>query len=159
MGRVSAPFGVKGWVRVQLYAESAENLVPHEFWWLGSGSEWRPYQVTRAERRGAALVAKLEGCDDRDAAAALRGREIAVARDELPQTGANEWYWTDLIGLEVKNAAGEVLGRLTRILRTGANDVLVVEGERERLIPFIEDVVREVDLAAGAIRVEWSADY
>ena len=89
----------------------------------------------------------------------MRGQDVAVSRDDLPQAGANEWYWTDLIGLAVVNTAGDELGRVARIVRTGANDVLVVEGERERLIPFIEDVVREVDLAAGVVRVDWSADF
>ena len=105
------------------------------------------------------MVAKLKGCEDRDAAARLRGREIAVLRDDMPRPAANEWYWADLIGLKVVNVAGEDLGRLARIVETGSNDVLVVEGERERLIPFIEEVVREVDLAAGVMRLDWRADY
>ena len=159
MGRVSAPFGVSGWVRIQPYTESAESLAAYRTWWLGSGSEWKAYRVARAQAQGAVIVAKFDGCDDRDAAAALRGQDVAVSRDDLPQAGVNEWYWTDLIGLAVVNTAGDELGRVARIVRTGANDVLVVEGERERLIPFIEDVVREVDLAAGVVRVDWSADF
>ena len=159
MGRVSAPFGVSGWVRIQPYTESAESLAAYRTWWLGSGSEWTASRVARAQAQGTVIVAKFEGCDDRDAAAALRGQDVAVSRDDLPQAGVNEWYWTDLIGLAVVNTAGDELGRVARIVRTGANDVLVVEGERERLIPFIEDVVREVDLAAGVVRVDWSADF
>ena len=159
MGRVSAPFGVAGWIRVQPYTELSESLLSYRTWWLGSGSEWKEHRVARAQVRGPELIAKLEGCDDRDTAAGLRGDEVAVQRAELPATAAKEWYWADLIGLRVVNAAGDELGRLTRILRTGANDVLVVEGARERLIPFIEDVIREVDLSAGVILVDWSADY
>lgn len=159
MGRVSAPFGVTGWIKVEPYTESAEGLLAFPTWWLGRTSEWAPYRVERAEARGSAVVAKLAGCDDRDAAARLRGQEIAVRRSELPGTAANEWYWADLIGLAVVNGAGEPLGRLTRILRTGANDVLVVAGERERLIPFVEEVIRAVDLDSGVIRVDWGADY
>jgi 16S rRNA processing protein RimM len=105
------------------------------------------------------LVAKLAGCDDRDAAAAYRGKQVAIPRDAFPQAGANEFYWTDLVGLHVVNEQGEDLGEVREVLETGANDVLVVQGERERLVPFTELVVREVDVAGRVIRVEWSSDF
>ena len=159
MGRVLAPFGVTGWIRIQSFAAAAENLLAYPTWWLGRESEWRKYRVAGSRVQGHAVVAKLEGCDDRDAAARLRGQEVAVLRDELPKPGTNEYYWTDLIGLNVVNTAGMDFGRLARIVQTGANDVLVVEGARERLIPFLADVIREVDPAAGVIRVDWDADY
>lgn len=159
MGRVSAPFGVTGWIRVQPFAAAAENLLSYPAWWLGRESEWRQYRVADSRVQGHTVVAKLEGCDDRDAAARLRGHEIAVLRDELPKPGANEYYWIDLIGLNVVNTAGKDFGRVARILQTGANDVLVVEGARERLIPFIASVIREVDPPSGVIRVDWDADY
>jgi 16S rRNA processing protein RimM len=159
MGRVSAPFGVTGWIRVQSFAAAAENLLDYPMWWLGRESEWRQYRVADSRVQGHTVVAKLEGCDNRDAAAGLRGYEVAVPRDELPQAGADEYYWIDLIGLNVVNTAGKDFGRVARILQTGANDVLVVEGTRERLIPFIASVIREVDPPSGVIRVDWDADY
>jgi 16S rRNA processing protein RimM len=159
MGRVSAPFGVTGWIRVQPFTESLEGLLAYRAWWVGGGARWKRYQVTNARVQGEAVIAQLAGCEDRDAAAALRGQEVAVSREELPQPAANEWYWSDLIGLRVINLAGEDLGVIARMLRTGANDVLVVEAERERLVPFIAGVVKEVDLAAGVMRVDWSAEY
>jgi 16S rRNA processing protein RimM len=82
-----------------------------------------------------------------------------VPREALPRARSGEYYWADLIGLAVVNESAQALGRITSILQTGANDVLVVGGERERLIPFIAEVIRDVDLAAGVVRVEWSADY
>ena len=109
--------------------------------------------------QGRTLVARLEGHDDRDAAAALRGTSVAVPRAALPRTQSGEYYWADLIGLAVVNGSAQGLGRITGVLQTGANDVLVVAGERERLIPFIAEVIRDVDLAAGVLRVEWGADY
>ena len=159
MGRIVAPFGVVGWLRVQSYTASLDSLLAYNAWWVGKDTQWRQYVVeeTRVQKR--ALIVKLRGCDDRDSAARLRGSDIAVARNELPHTAANEWYWTDLIGLRAATLAGTELGQVVRILQTGSNDVLVVQGERERLIPFIEKVVREVDLAAGIIRVDWSAEY
>lgn len=159
MGRIGAPFGVAGWIRVQTYTASVESLLSYRTWFVASERQWQAHEVQAARVTGRALVAKLKGCGDRDTAARLRGREIAVLRDDMPHPASNEWYWADLIGLKVVNVAGEDLGRLARIVETGSNDVLVVEGERERLIPFIEEVVREVDLAAGVMRLDWRADY
>jgi 16S rRNA processing protein RimM len=89
----------------------------------------------------------------------LRGRQVAVPRTELPATGEDEYYWTDLIGLAAVTLDGAKLGIVVRILETGANDVLVVRGERERLVPFVATVVREVDFARGVIRLDWGVDY
>lgn len=160
MGRIAAPFGVKGWVKVQPLTAQPRNLLDYAVWWVGRGGEWQEHRVAAARVQAAdAVVAQLAGCEDRDAAAAFRGCSIAVPRSALPRTGASEYYWADLIGLVVVTGNEQRLGRITGILRTGANDVLVVEGERERLIPFIADVIREVDPAAGVVRVNWAADY
>ena len=159
MGRISAPFGVKGWVKVQPNTAAAQNLLAYKTWWVEDGDGRRSVSVAQARVHGRAVIAKLDGCDDRDAAAALRGRTVAVPRDALPDARAGEYYWADLIGLAVENQSAQSLGRVTGILQTGANDVLVVAGERERLIPFIAAVVREVDLPAGVMRVDWGADY
>ncbi|MDP3686464.1 MAG: ribosome maturation factor RimM, partial [Sulfurimicrobium sp.] len=89
----------------------------------------------------------------------LRGCEIAVPRDALPEPAENEYYWSDLIGLCVFNTEQQDLGKVSGLLETGANDVLVVQGDRERLIPFVPQVIQEVDLSAGTIRVEWGLDW
>lgn len=159
LGRVAAPYGVKGWVRVHPLTTVAENLLRYRSWWLGNSERWEEQEVTQSRVHGAAILAQLAGCEDRDTAAALRGKRVAVPRSALPAAGENEYYWTDLLGLKVANVPGEELGVVVRILETGANDVLVVSGERERLIPFIAEVLREVDLANGIIRVDWGADY
>ena len=159
MGRISAPFGVKGWVKVQPNTAASHSLLAYQTWWVGSEGGWRETAVAEARVHGRMVVASLEGCDDRDAAVALRGQSVAVPRAALPGTKSGEYYWADLIGLAVVNASAQALGRITGVLRTGANDVLVVAGQRERLIPFIAEVIRDVDLAAGVMRVEWDADY
>jgi 16S rRNA processing protein RimM len=115
--------------------------------------------VAQARSHGSAIVAQFAGCGGREAAYALRGMQIAVPRSALPDTRDNEFYWIDLIGLTAVNAAGEELGTVVRILETGANDVLVVQGRSECLVPFIAAVVDTVDLAKGVIRVDWSAEY
>ena len=159
MGRIAAPFGVKGWIRVQPDTAADRNLLEYKAWWVGRDGDWREHAVAEAKVHGRSVVARLAGCEDRDAAAALGGGLVAVAREALPRTQSGEYYWVDLVGLKVLNMAAQDLGRVERILRTGANDVLVVQGERERLIPFIAQVIREVDQDAGVIRVDWGADY
>lgn len=159
MGRIAAPFGVKGWVKVQPETEGPGSLLAYKTWWLRRDGDWHEAAVAEAKVQGAMLAARLEGYVDRDAAAALRGASVAVPRSQLPKAGSGEYYWADLLGLRVVNAESQELGRIEQILQTGANDVLVVRGDRERLVPFIADVIREVDTPAGVVRVEWGADY
>lgn len=160
MGRVSAPYGVKGWLRVHAYTESPENLLDYTPWYLADGDEWRETQLLEGRPHGKGLVVKLAGCSDRDAAAAMSGKDIAIFRSQLPDTGNNEYYWNDLIGLLVRTVDGTVLGRVDHLLETGANDVLVVRDDRELLVPFVlGEVVRSVDLEAGIIHVDWDPDF
>jgi 16S rRNA processing protein RimM len=161
MGRVSAPFGVKGWIKVQPFTSTIDSLAAYKRWWLGSNGNWQEHAVERAQAQGRTLVAKLEACDDRNLAVMHRGKQVAVPREALPQVAANEFYWADLVGLRVISDDSLDFGEVIRILETGANEVLVVQGDggQERLIPFIANVVRKVDLAAGVIRVDWGLDY
>lgn len=159
MGRVTAAHGVRGWIRVRAFTESAAGLGDYPRWWLGGEGAWVAWNVEAVEAHRHGLLAKLRGCDDRDAATALAKVEIAVPRALFPRTADDEFYWDDLIGLAVSNGAGEALGTVTSLMETGANDVLVVRGERERLIPFVAPVVLEVDLAGAKLKVDWAADY
>lgn len=159
MGRIVGPFGVKGWIKLQPITDEPASLLDYECWWIGDGDGWKAATVEKSQVHGQEVVAKLAGCDDRDAAALYRGRNIAIARSAFPAAGENEFYWADLVGLKVVNREGVDLGTVSRIFETGANDVLVVEGDRERLIPFTEQVVQEVDLAGRLMRVDWGADY
>ena len=160
MGRITAPFGVKGWVKVQPLTAAAKNLLDYPRWWVGRGADWQEYEIAEARVQSATIVvARLAGCEEREAAARFRGSEVAVLRSQLPKTRPDEYYWADLLGLTVVNEEARELGSIAGILQTGANDVLVVQGERERLIPFIASVIREVDAGAGVVRVDWSAEY
>jgi 16S rRNA processing protein RimM len=159
MGRITAPFGIKGWVKVHPFTAAAKNLLGYPRWWVLRGAEWQEHEVAEARAQMEMVAARLAGCEDRDAAAGFRGAEIAVPRSELPQTQPEEHYWADLMGLAVVNGESQELGSIVGILQTGANDVLVVQGSRERLVPFIAEVIREVDRAAGIVRVDWSAEY
>jgi 16S rRNA processing protein RimM len=163
MGRIVGPFGVKGWLKLQPLTAAPRNLLGYGAWWVEGDAGWKRCAVEKAEVHGENVVAKFEGCDDRDEAARYRGLEVSVPRSEFPQAGENEFYWADLIGLKVVNEAGEDLGTVSRVFETGANDVLVVEAANEnageRLIPFVAEVVKAVDLAVRVIRVDWGSDY
>jgi 16S rRNA processing protein RimM len=167
MGRVTAPFGVKGWVKIYALTAQPGNLRSYPVWWMRSDGDWREVQVVAAKVHGNLLVAQLAGIDSRESAAALKGFEIGVPREQLPDAASDEFYWADLIGLKVVNAEKIELGRVVRIVQTGANDVLVVaedgggqHGDTEEiLIPFIADAIKKVDVAAGVIAVDWGRDY
>jgi 16S rRNA processing protein RimM len=159
MARVAGPFGVKGWVKLQVFTERVDGLLDYPVWWIGQDGSWEPVEVQQGAAHGAALVARLKGIDDREQAAVLRGRDVAVPRAELPRNEEGEYYWTDLEGLRVGNLQGEALGVVSGLLETGASQVLVVQGERERLIPFVSAVVKSVDLARGELVVDWGADF
>jgi 16S rRNA processing protein RimM len=159
MARVAGPFGVKGWVKLQVFTERVDGLLDYPVWWIGQDGGWEPVEVEQGAAHGAALVARLKGIDDREQAAVLRGRDVAVPRAELPPNEEGEYYWTDLEGLRVGNLQGEALGMVTGLLETGASQVLVVQSERERLIPFVSAVVKSVDLARGELVVDWGADF
>ena len=159
LGRVSGVFGVKGWLKVHSYTEPRDNIARFGVWTLRLNGGERLFEVAEGQGHGGNVVAKLHGIDDPEQAREWVGAEIVVERERLPKAGADEFYWTDLEGLEVRTTAGIALGRVDHLLATGANDVLVVRGAAERLIPFVVGaVVKQVDLAAGRIVVDWSPD-
>jgi 16S rRNA processing protein RimM len=159
MGRIAGAFGIKGWVKVQTFTQSVDSLIEYPTWWLARAEGWRENKIEEAAVHGRMVIAKLSGIEDRDAAAQLRGCEVAVPRSELPANRPGEYYWSELIGLRVTNLQGVLLGRVGKLLETPAQQVLLVEGERERLIPFIESVVVSVDVAGGSLVVDWDADF
>ena len=159
LGRISGLFGVRGWVKVFSYTEPREALLEYESWLLGHKGEWQSAKVAEGQRHGKTVVVRIDGFEDRDQAATLIGTEIGVPRDELPKTEDGHYYWSDLEGLRVVRSDGSELGKLAYLLETGAHDVMVIKGEEERLVPFvIDEIVIDVDLAAGVITVDWEWD-
>jgi 16S rRNA processing protein RimM len=164
LGRIAAPYGVRGWVKVQPYGDDplAWSRMPQ--WWLGAGagaSGWAAHALLECRSQGSALVARLAGIEDREAAEKLRGALVGAPREALPATAEDEYYWADLIGLAVVNEAGESLGRVAGLIETGAHQVLAVSGAagQQRLLPFVAAVVKGVDRHTGVIRVDWQADW
>lgn len=159
LGQVSGLFGVRGWVKVFSYTEPREAILGYSSWLLKRQGEWVAAEVEAGKRHGKTVIVHFAGVADRDEAAGLIGCDIAVERDEMPAPGEGSYYWSDLEGLTVLHRDGSELGRVTELIETGANDVLVVTGETERLIPFVPgSVILDVDLAAGEIRVDWEWD-
>jgi len=160
LGRVSGVFGVKGWLKVQSYTEPRDNIVGFGAWTLRMNGVDHAFDVEEGHSHAGSVVAKLHGLDDRDKARDWVGADIVVQREQLPKIAAGELYWTDLEGLEVRTTTGTVLGTVDHLLATGGNDVLVLDSSPRLLIPFVAgDVVKEVDLKAGLIVVDWSPDY
>jgi len=159
LGRISGLFGLKGWVKVYSYTEPREAVLEYRRWLLSGKDGWREATVAEGQRHGKTIIARIDGYVDRDQAAELIGTEIAVPRDELPEAEEGRFYWLDLEGLRVVHRDGTELGRVAHLLETGANDVMVVQGEQERLIPFVMgEVILGVDLANGRIDVDWEWD-
>jgi len=159
LGRVAGPFGVKGWIKVFSYTEPREAILDYDPWFMKQGDAWQATKVVDGKRHGKSVIAQLEGIVDRDAAAELIGRDIAIERDDMPSPADGSYYWSDLEGLQVVHRDGTELGRVAYLLETGANDVLVTAGDKERLIPFVaERVILDVDFAKGVITVDWEWD-
>lgn len=161
MGRVAGAQGILGWVKLKTYTEFADNLARYPVWWMGDEkSPWREVTVESLAMQSKGLVAKFPGCNDRTAAEKYKGLLVAVPRSSLPEQRDDEYYWSDLIGLEVVNLAGKNLGAVDNLMDTGANQVLCVRGEGgEILVPFIASAIKQVSLAEKLIRVDWAADW
>ena len=160
LGKVVAPHGVKGQVKLQSYTEPPANLLRYRPWILIHGASERVIDRPSGRGTGATLVVDVPGVSERDGASALVGAEVWVEREALPRPEPGEYYWSDLEGLEVVTNEGTSLGRVSHLFATGANDVMVVRGGRERLIPFLPgQVVSKVDIEAGRIEVDWDAEF
>lgn len=157
IGRIVGVHGVKGWLKILSYTRPRENIFTYSPWRLhGDDNRNHIFELRDGRRQGKGLIAALEGITDRDQASGLVNADISIAREQLDEPGPGEYYWHDLLGAEVFNQHAELLGRVTEILETGGNDVLVVEGEDRHLIPFIEpDYIKEVDIDRRIIRVVW----
>ncbi|AVS89184.1 ribosome maturation factor RimM [Paracidovorax avenae] len=173
VGRIADAWGVKGWFKVLPYSADPEALFSSKRWYLQpsekgaksffTGTVLLP--IRQAREHSDSVVAQAQGVDDRDAAEALRGARIFVPRSSFPTAAEDEYYWVDLIGLEVVNREGVVLGSVRELLATGPQTTLVLsfpqEGgkEGERMIPFVSAFVDQVDMAGRRIVVDWQPDY
>jgi len=159
VGRIAGIYGVKGWLKIVSYTRPPENVFMYRPWLIKQDDTWQETGLLEGKVHGKGLIAALEGITDRDIARGLVGTDIGIYRAQLPELPPGEYYWDDLRDMQVSNRQGKVLGRLKEILETGANDVLVVEGEGRHLIPMIWDMyVMGVDHTRGIIEVDWEPE-
>ena len=159
LGRINGVFGVKGWVKVFDYSRDRGGILEYPRWLLDQEGDWKEVVLLKGQRHSKGVIAHLENCADRDDAMALVGTKIAVWSTWLEPVAEGEFYWYQLRGLTVINLQGELLGRVDRIMETGANDVLVVRSDRDRLIPYVPGAVHEVDLENNRILVDWDTQF
>ncbi|MGZ8158312.1 MAG: ribosome maturation factor RimM [Methylobacter sp.] len=160
VGKISGVFGVKGWVKVFSFTDPRENILTYSPWLLKKGDETKTVNVVDGQLQGKTIVAQLASVNDRDQAASLMGWDVFITQDQLPKAAKGEYYWSELIGLNVETIDGVQLGVVDSLLETGANDVLIVQGERERVIPFLQgQSIIDVDLGAGKIIVDWDPEF
>ena len=171
VGRIADAWGVKGWFKVVSHSSSPEALFSAKRWYLQPSERGAKtfagtvqLSIRQAKDHSDTVVAWAQGIDDRDAAEALRGARIFVPRSSFPSTTEDEYYWVDLIGLDVVNREGVALGQVKELMSTGPQTVLVLAYEQdgkaqERMIPFVSAFIDNVDLAEKRITVDWQPDY
>lgn len=167
LGHVTGVYGLKGWVKVHSDTNPRDNIVTYKSWWLEQGGNWLEYRVLQGRSQGKTIVAQLEGVDTPETASTLTGANIAISRASMPEPVEGEYYWTDLIGMQVRTVEDVQVGPVSRLFETGANDVLVViderdetEGSREVLVPWlVPDVITEVNMEDRVITIEWDPDF
>jgi 16S rRNA processing protein RimM len=173
VGHISGAYGIKGWVRVRRYSADADALLHAKTWWFDK-PELHDVDVMQAKVHGDEVVAQLMGVADREAAEALKGTAVQVPRSHFPPLADDEFYWVDLVGLEVENLAGERLGWVQDLMDNGAHPILRVQADvdagqagateqgakpKEWLIPFVEHYISAVDRAGKKITVDWGLDF
>lgn len=164
MGYIAGAYGVKGWVRIRPYSDDPDALLNTRTWWIDK-PEWHDVDMLEAKFHSGDVVAKLMGVADRDAAEMLKGAVVHVRRAHFPALADDEFYWVDLIGLAVENLDGVSLGTVFGLMENGAHPILKVAPSPDakeadvRLIPFVDQFVRTVDMDARKIVVDWGVDY
>ena len=160
LGAINGVYGVKGWVKVFSFTDPKENILDYKTWYVVKNNQQQICHVEDGKRHGKGVIVKLKGFDDREVAAKLLKSEVMVSREELPKLANGEYYWNDLQGLQVINLQQTALGHIDHMMETGANDVMVVKGEKQRLIPFVQGLyVKNIDLENKVLVVDWPEDF
>jgi 16S rRNA processing protein RimM len=171
LGRIGAPFAVQGWLKVKSYTEPRENLLDYQIWHVGNEGKWQVMKVEAGRTSMKDVLVKLSGIDNPEIARTLTGLDVGVAREALPALSAGEYYWDDLLQMEVYSAQGELLGRLDHFAQTAAHGLLVIRAQvddsdqesasraREILVPMVRERVLGIDREAGRITLDWQRDW
>jgi 16S rRNA processing protein RimM len=162
VGCIGSPHGIRGWMKLFSYTQPADNILHYKHWFIQAREDWQPVVMADLKIESATnghIRIKFANCENPETARLYTNLLIAISREDLPALSLGDYYWSDLEGLTVVNIEGILLGQVSHLFSTGANDVLVVKGERERLLPYIKDIIVSVDLAKGEIKVDWDPDF
>ncbi|WP_133130915.1 ribosome maturation factor RimM [Legionella yabuuchiae] len=160
VGRFGRPHGIKGLITVNSFTDPRENILRYTEWHGFINEQWQPLSLTQLEMHSKYILARVEGYTEREQVASLTNVDIGVRGEALPKLGPGEYYWHQLIGLNVVTRQGENLGQVTEMIATGSNDVLVVVGQKRHLIPYLpERVILNVDEGNRTITVDWDEDF
>lgn len=160
VARFGRPHGINGFVTVHSFTEPRDNLLSYTDWHVFLNNSWQPVKPLCIKLHHKSIVAQIEGYPEREQVAALTNAEIAIPQEQLAELDSGEYYWHQLIGMRVINQKGEFFGKVIEIMPTGANDVLIVEGEQRHLIPYLPDqFIVGVDIDQKTITVDWDMDF
>jgi 16S rRNA processing protein RimM len=167
VGKIGAPYGVKGWVKITTYTHEQDGVFAYSPWLLGQGQDNKEYVVDQWRTHNKGLVAKLVGVETRDDAESIKNLEISIKAQQLPQLADDDFYWRELVGMQVITEQGYSLGVVKELFETGANDVMLIKahlndafGQKERMVPYLLDqVVKQVDREAKTIKVDWDPAF
>lgn len=160
IGRFGRAHGIKGFITINSFTDPRDNILRYTDWHGFINQQWRPLPLSQLEMNNKFILAKVEGYNEREELASLTNIDIAIRRSQLPELKPDEYYWHQLIGMQVINTGDVNLGKVVEIMPTGSNDVLVVEGEQRHLIPYLPDIViKQIDGKQKLILIDWDEDF
>ena len=160
LGRIGAPQGIHGWLRITSHTSPPTNILNYTTWQIKRGQAWSSLSPEETKTQGNKLLVKLPDCDSPEVAKQWTNTLIAIYQNELPKLPEDEFYWSDLINCQVVTSEGVLLGNVTQLLETGANDVLIIEGNEQRhLVPYTDDTIQHIDLSNQLITVQWDPNF
>lgn len=160
IGRFGRPHGIKGLVTVHSFTDPRDNILSYSDWHAFLNANWQPVKLLSAHVHNKTIVAQIEGFPERESVALLTNIEIAINKNQLPPLESGEYYWHQLIGMTVINQQGQLFGKVSEVMPTGSNDVLVVQGEKKHLIPYLLDqFIININDNTQTITVDWDMDF
>ncbi|CAB5506491.1 16S rRNA processing protein RimM [uncultured Gammaproteobacteria bacterium] len=159
VGTINGLFGVQGWVKIFSHTQPRKNILSYKPWHTQIDEQWQILEIVNGREQSKTIVAKIKDIDNREQARAMIGIDVYIEKSQLLKLKKGEHYWEDLIGLEVINRSNFVLGKVQNLMETGVNHVLIVQGEKEHWVPYIEPFLCEVNIEKQQILVDWDEDF
>lgn len=159
IGKINGLFGVQGWVKIFSHAHPRKNILSYQPWHIEVDGVWTTLEIIKGRVQGKTIVAQLDGVNDREIARSYIGTELYIEKSQLPKLPEGEYYWDELTGIKVINTEGVVLGKITSMVDTGANSVMVVNGDKEHWVPYIEPFLISIDMDKRQILVDWDENF